>query len=412
MDISKLAVNRPVTFIMLLMAIALVGIICFANLSIDLLPKIELPYALVMISYPNAAPDEVENLITRPIEQVLATLENLEDLMSISTSGTSIVGVQFAMKTDMNFATLEMREKISMVERFLPDEAGAPLVMKMDINAMPIMGIYVSGDMELASLTVLVEDEIAPAMERVSGVASVSIGGGVWEEIAVICQNEALSGYGLTLAQIGQMLAADNINLPSGSILSGDTDITVRTLGKFTSLEDIAGYPLILPTREVITLRDVASVERRYAQRSSISRIDSRQAVSINITKQSVANTADVSQAAQKALAELKAKYPHLNFAIGFDQAVFINLAVASVSNAAVYGAILAVLVIFLFLKSIRSTLVIAISIPSSLLAAFILMDVAGMTLNMGQWLSVPFIIWGIYLIIHAIHKGRKLKPD
>ncbi|MCL1816542.1 MAG: efflux RND transporter permease subunit [Clostridiales bacterium] len=416
MNISKLAVTRPVTFIMLLLAIALVGAVCFSSLSIDLMPQIELPYALVMITYPNASPEEVENLITRPIEQVMATLENLEGLMSISTSGTSIVGVQFAMKTDMNFATLNMREKISMVERLLPSEAGAPLVLKMDMNALPVMAVYVSGDMELATLTVIAEDDIGPAMERVSGVASVSLQGGVKEEIAVICRDEALAGYGLALSQISQMLAADNINLPSGSIFDGESKLIVRTLGKFNSLEDIAAYPLTLPTREVIQLQDIASVQRRYAERDSINRIDGNQAVGVVITKQSVANTADVSKAVRRAMENLKVNYPNLSFDIGFDQADYINLAVETVSRAAILGALLAIIIVFLFLKSVSSTLVIAISIPSSLLASFILMNVMGMTLNMftlcALALAVGMLVDNSVVVLENIYRVNQMKDD
>jgi len=416
MDISKLAVKRPVTFIMLLLAIALIGAVCFSNLSIDLMPQIELPYALVMITYPNASPDEVENLITRPIEQVMATLENLEGLMSISASGTSIVGVQFAMKTDMNFATLNMREKISMVERALPSEAQAPLVMKLDMNALPVMAIYVGGDMELSTLTNLVEEEIGPAMERVAGVASVAIQGGVNEEIAVICREESLSGYGLTLSTIAQMLAADNINLPSGSILAGESKIIVRTLGKFNSLEDIAAYPLTLPTREVIQLQDIASIQRRYAERNSINRIDGNTAVAVVVTKQSVANTVDVSNAAQRSMADLAAKYPNLSFTVGFDQATYINLAVDTVGNSAFYGAILAIIVVFLFLKSVSSTLVIAISIPTSLLASFILMDVANMTLNMftlcALALAVGMLVDNSVVVLENIYRLNQMRDD
>jgi HAE1 family hydrophobic/amphiphilic exporter-1 len=416
MDISKLAVKRPVTFIMLLLAIVLVGAVCFSSLSIDLMPQIELPYAMVMIRYPNASPDEVENLITRPLEQVLATLENLDGLMSISASGTSIVGVRFVMKTDMNFASLNIREKISMVERLLPSEAAAPLVLKMDMNALPIMGTYVSGDMDLAALTTLVEDEIGPAMERVPGVAYVGIQGGVQEELAVICREEALSGYGLALSQIAQMLAADNVNLPSGSILDGDSTVIVRTLGKFNSVEDIAAYSLTLPTREVIQLRDIASVERRYAEQDSITRVDGRQAVGVLVIKQSVANTADVSKAVLRSLDALKVKYPHLDFAVGFDQADYINIAVNTVSNSALYGALLAILVVFLFLKSVRSTLVVAISIPSSLLASFILMNVAHMTLNMftlcALALAVGMLVDNSVVVLENIYRINQTSDD
>ena len=383
MNLSKLAVKRPVTTLIALCAVVLLGLVSIMGLPLDLFPDIELPVAAVMVTYPNTSPEEVETMITEPIEQQLATVEGLDTLMSMSLAGSSITIVQFDMGTDMNFATLDMREKIAMVQSFLPDGAGDPMVIKMNPNSMPVMQIYISGDMDLSDLYTLVDENISASFERISGVASVTVNGGIEKEIAVTFQQERLAGYGLTLSSVSQMLAAENINLPSGTVDKGSQELIVRTMGEFQSVDEIAQYPLTLPTREVIHLQDIATVKEQYQEQESISRIDKTQSIGIYLTKQSGANTVDVSDRAQKTIKTLEEKYPDLSFTIGMDQADYIRSSVSSVATSAIQGALLAVIVIFLFLRNPNSTLIIAVSIPSSFLATFMLMKGMGMTLNM-----------------------------
>ncbi|MFV0517635.1 MAG: efflux RND transporter permease subunit [Aminipila sp.] len=412
MNLSSISIKRPIATIMLMLMVVVVGVSSLIGIPQDLFPKIEYPVALVMTTYGNASPEEVETMITEPIEQSLASVEGLDEMMSMSMPGMSIVMVQFQMDTDMNFATLNMREKIALITGFLPDDAGDPTVLKMDMSAMPIAQIYVSGDMSLNQLNNQIEDNVMNYFERVAGVASVQALGGVEEEIAVQISQEKLSGYGLTLAQIAQILAAENINMPSGDISKGDTEIVVRTMGEFKSVDDIKNLPITLTDRSIVRLGDIASISDTYQEQESISRIDGKTAIGIFITKQSDANTVSTSKAVVKEMNRLQEKFPNLIFTMGFNQAEFIEQAIKSVANSAIMGGVLAVLVVFLFLKNIRSTLVIALSIPVSLLATFALMQARGMTLNMitlcSLTLAVGMLVDNSIVVLENIFRIRQ----
>lgn len=416
MNLSNLAVKRPVTTLIALLIVLLLGVVSIMGLPMDLFPDIELPVAAVIVTYPNTSPEEVESMITKPIEQQLATVEGLDSLQSMSLAGSSITIIQFDMGTDMNFATLDMREKIALVQGFLPDGANDPIVMKMNPNSMPVMQVYISGDMSLADLYTQVDEEISASFERVSGVASVQVNGGIEKEVAVTFQQERLAGYGLSLSSVSQMLSAENINLPSGKVDKGSQEIIVRTMGEFKSVDEIAQYPLTLPTREIIHLQDIATIKEQYQDQESISRIDGVQSIGVYITKQSGANTVNVSDKVQKTLETLRAKYPDMSFTIGFDQADFIRSSVSSVASSAIQGAILAVIVIFLFLRNLNSTLIIAVSIPASFLATFVLMKSMGMSLNMitltGLTLGVGMLVDNSVVVLENIFRINQQLGD
>jgi HAE1 family hydrophobic/amphiphilic exporter-1 len=383
MDVSKISINRPVTTAMLVLIVILVGTVSLMGIPMDLLPDIEFPVAIVFVQYPNAGPEEVETMVTRPLEQALASVENMDNIMSMTTEETSIVMVQFAMKTDMDFATLDMREKISMVEGFLPSDATDPMVLKMSMDFTPVVQVYVSGEKPLVELNREVEDNILSYLERSEGVAAVDIFGGIAEEIAMEFDQERLSGYGLTLSAISQVLAAENINMPSGEVTKGSSKVIVRTLGEFTSVEEIRQLPVALMDRSIIHLSDIASIEQGYQEQTSISRLDGITSIGLSVTKQSTANTVEVSNAIHKTLEKLRAEYPELKFTVGMDQADYIKRSIYSVGESALMGAILAILVIFFFLRNMSATMIIAISIPTSFFATFAMMNLTGMTLNL-----------------------------
>lgn len=412
MNLSKLAINRPVASIMLTLIVVLVGTVSLFGLPRDLMPKIDFPVAIVMTDYPNASPEEVETMITKPLEQALASVEDLDMMMSMTSQGTSIIMIQFQMDADMNFATLNMREKTALVQSYLPEEASDPMVLKMDMNAAPVIQLYVSGDMPLPELNNEIEDNVLSYLERTSGVASVEMYGGVTEEISVNFDQERLAGYGLTLSQISQMLAAENINMPSGDVSNGSKEIIVRTLGEFESIEDIKNLPITLTDRSIIRLDDVASIERNYQDQTSISRLNGSTSIGISITKQSDANTVEVSNDIKKELKTIEKQFPDLKFVVGFDQADFINSSISSVSQSAIFGAILAVIVIFLFLRNLRTTMIIAISIPTSFFATFALMNLQGMTLNMitlcALTLAVGMLVDNSVVVLENIFRVRQ----
>ena len=304
MNLSSSSVKRPVTTIMLLMIVVLLGVTSLMGIPLDLMPDMEVPVAIVMVSYPNASPEEVETMITEPIESALASVEGLDTMVSMTMAGSSVVMVQFEMDTDMNFATLDMREKVALVEGYLPDNSSDPMIMKMNMNSAPVMQVYVSGDMSLDQLYNRVDESVVSSFERASGVASVTVTGGLETEVAVTLDQERLLGYGLSMSTISQMLAAENLNRPSGNINKGSTELIVRTIGEFESVDDVRRYPITLATGEIVRLGDIATVQEQYQEQDSISRIDGNTAISLAIMKQSSSNTVEVSKAVQKMIGD------------------------------------------------------------------------------------------------------------
>ena len=411
MNFSKTAIMRPVSTIMLMLIIVVLGAISFTRLPIDLYPKMELPYAMVMIQYPNAAPTEIENLVTKPIEQQIATVESIKNIYSYSMEGNSIVLCEFENGTDMNFASLNMREKVELIADYLPDNATKPMVLTMDPTMMPVSQLYVSADMPLEELNTLLDDEVIPAIERSESVAAANSFGGTEKEISVKFDQERLAGYGMTLSDISSMLAAENISLPSGEVNKGAKELVVRTIGEFQSLDDIKHVPFVLPTREVVYLQDIAHVEEGIKEQTSIGRVNEVPAIGISITKQSTANTVVVSRQVNQAVEKLKADHPELNFTFSYDQADYIKNSIANVAETAIMGCILAVIICFLFLRNIASTMIIAISIPTSIVATFIVMYFTGLTMNVlslsGLAVAIGMLVDDSIVVMENIYRRR-----
>ncbi|NCB41594.1 MAG: efflux RND transporter permease subunit [Clostridia bacterium] len=410
-NFSKITIKRPVATIMITLMVVVLGVSAILNIPRDLMPNIELPVAMVITSYSNASPEEVESLITEPVEQALASVENLDEMNSYSMEGMSVVVVSFQMDTDMNFASLNMREKIALISDYLPSGVADPIVMKLDMNTMPIMQVYVSADLPLDELNARVEDKVVSYFDRSPGVASASVYGGVEEEISIEFTQESLEGYGLNLSVISQILSAENINLPSGEVSKGSTKVIVRTMGEFSSLEEIINLPLIVSDRSIVRLGDVATVTRKFKDMESITRIDGKTAIGIMISKQSDSNTVQVAKGLMKEIDQLQADYPELHFSVGYNQADFINGSISSVAQAAITGSLLAIFVVFLFLRNIRSTLVIAISIPVSLLATFAVMHLRDITLNLitlsSLTLAVGMLVDNSIVVLENIFRIR-----
>jgi HAE1 family hydrophobic/amphiphilic exporter-1 len=393
------------------MIIVVLGAVSFSRLPIDLYPKMELPYAMVMIQYPNAAPTEIENMVTKPVEQQIATVENIKGIYSYTMEGVSIVLCEFENGTDMNFASLNMREKVDLISDYLPDNASEPMFLTMDPTLMPVSQLYVSGDMSLEELNSLVDDEVLPRFERSEGVAAASSFGGLEKEISVKFDQERLAGYGLTLSDISQMLAAENISLPSGDVKQGARELVVRTIGEFQSLDDIKHVPFMLPTREVVYLQDLATVEEAMKEQTSIGRVNEVPSIGISITKQSTANTVVVSRQVNQAIEELKSNHPELTFTFSYDQADYIEKSITNVAETAILSCIIAVFICFLFLRNVASTMIIAISIPTSIIATFILMYFTGLTLNVlslsGLAVAIGLLVDDSIVVMENIYRRR-----
>ncbi len=412
MNFSKTFVKRPVTTLMIILVVILLGSVSFSQIPVDLYPDMEIPVALVMVNYPNTAPEEVENLVTKPIEQQVATVENLKAITSNSSEGSAIIIAEFEYGTDMDFASLEMREKVAIISDFLPEDSTDPMIFKLDPAMMPIMDISVSSEMPLDELHALVDEEINSKIERIGGVASAYIYGGLEKEIQIVFNQEMLSGYNLSLSTISQKLSGENINLPSGNIDKGSQDILVRTIGEFTSVKDIKDIPISLPTGEVVLLSSIATVTEGFDEQSSISRVNGSPSIGISISKQSTANTVNTAGKVMDTLTELEKQYPEVKFTVGFNQADFINNSISNVSRTMILGGSLAVVVLFIFLRSLKSTMIIALAIPISIIATFALMFFNDLTINVislgGLALGVGMLVDNSIVVLENIYRLRE----
>lgn len=412
MNISKLSVKRPVTTLMGIFIVIILGFVSFSKISIDLLPNIEYPVAIVSTSYPNVGSEEIEKLVTRPIEQAVATVENIDTISSISSEGNSIVIVQFNFGTDMNFASLKMREKVDMVKGMLPSEANSPTVLKLDPNAQPIMQLSVSQGNDLAKMQAFAEDTIKPALERIEGVASVSISGGYEKEVVINTNAARLKGYGLSIDYIAQILAAENLNLPGGTVKKGSQELFIRNIGEFANLEEIKKVPIPLKTGGIIYLSDIADISFENKAKTSISKVDGKETINISIQKQSGTNTVKIANQINKQIDKLKNQYSNLQIEKAFDQSEYISKSISNVSSSAVTGAILAVLILYIFLRNIRSTFIIGTSIPISIISTFILIYFNGITLNLmtlgGLALGVGMLVDNSIVVLENIYRFRQ----
>nr|WP_312578460.1 efflux RND transporter permease subunit [Sedimentibacter sp.] len=414
--LSKFSVKKPVTITMMILIVLLLGAVSLSKLHLDLMPSIELPYVMVQTTYSGAGPEEIENLISKPLEQALATVENIDGMMSISNEGSSMVLMQFDFNTDMDDTVLQMREKIDMIKGYLPDGATSPIVMKLDPNSMPVIQLAISTKGDVYTTQKIAEDVVQPRIEKIEGTASANVSGGLEREVEVMLKDEMLKGYNLSSTYIAQILQAENLNLPGGTVMKGTNELTVRTVGEFKSVEEIRNINIPLTKGGTVRLRDIADVNLKNKDQSSITRLNGQDVVQISVMKQSDGNTVEVSKKVNEELEKIKAEYPDLNVDTIFDQADYINLSINNLKKTAITGAILAVIILLIFLRSFKTTLVIALSIPISIITTFILLYFSGITLNMmtigGLALGIGMLVDNSIVVIENIYRHRSNGMD
>lgn len=413
MKISEPAVKRPVAVTMLFLIVILLGVVSLNKLNVDLFPELDLPIALSMTSYEGVGPEEIENLITRPIEGTVGTVSGIKDISSQSYQGSSMVIVEFEWGTDMNYAINQIREKIDLIAPMLPSDADKSLILKMDPNLMPIMALGFGGNLDLATLDDLAKDVIKPRLERVNGVASVGVYGGMEREIRISAVPQRLQAYGLSLDSLISFLRMENRNVSAGNVEEGLKEYMVRVTGEFEDLQEIENLQIPLPSGGSIRLAEIAEIEDTYKDKESFAYIDGEPCVQISIQRQTDANTVKVSDAVTKELENLKKVLPQeAKMQVAFDQAEFIRKSISNVVRNVLIGAILAVFVLLLFLRNIRSTLIIGTAIPISIITTFILMYFGNLTLNMitlgGLALGVGMMVDSAIVILENIYRHRE----
>ncbi|NLN48698.1 MAG: efflux RND transporter permease subunit, partial [Clostridiales bacterium] len=409
MKLHEISVKRPVAVLMCVLIILVLGSVSFSKISVDLMPNINLPIAIVSTSYSGVAPEEIETILTKPIENTIATVNNIKSIQSISSEGNSIIIAEFNSGTDMDFATLQMREKVDMIKGYLPNDINNPMVMKLDPNMMPILNISITNNHNEMTLKQFSDEYIKPRLERLEGVASLGVTGGRTKEIQVNVDPEKAAGYGISLNQIMSVLQTENLNLPGGAIEYADKKLLVRSTGEFKNIEQIKNIPLTLPNGIVLYLHDIADVAHTNKPVDSYSRTNGKSSISLSLQKQTNANTVSVTRAVKNELSIIEKEYPDLNIDIVFDQGNFIEKAISSVANNAVIGGLLAVLILFVFLKNMRTTFIIATAIPISIISTFVLMFFAGVSINIvslgGLALGVGMLVDNAIVVLENIYR-------
>jgi len=414
MKISDFAVRRPVTIAMLVLGIILIGAVSLGKLAIDLYPELNFPIAAVTASYPGAGPEEIENQVTRPLEEIMGTVNNVESIMSFSSPGSSMVLMMFNWGTDINFATLQMREKVDLIKAGLPDDVGTPTVLKMDPTTMPIMQAGVSGSRDLASLQQITEDLIKNRLERIEGVASVAITGGLVSEVEIKADPIKLNSYGLSINQVIQTLQGENMNLSSGEIEDGKEKLLVRTVGEIKQIEDFEQIIISSAGGAQVKLKDIAQVKFTHQEPTQYTRVNQKPSLSINILKQTGSNIVQVADKVNQEIANLQKELPAgVKIDIVVDQSQYIKDSISQMARNTLSGGVLAVLVLLVFLRNIRSTLIIGLAIPFSVISTFIMVYFAGITLNVmslgGLALGVGMMVDSAIVILENIFRYRQL---
>ncbi|MFZ5631404.1 MAG: efflux RND transporter permease subunit [Bacillota bacterium] len=412
MKITDFSVERPVTMVMVIVGLLVLGFTALSYLSIDLLPEITNPTLTVSASYPGAGPEEVEKDVARVIEAAVGTVSNVEKITSNSRVGSCQVRVQFAWGTNMDTAQADVRARLEMYKRRLPDEVENLAVYKFDTSMMPILAVAVSGLSDQYALKKMVEDNIQPALERVPGVAGVSVAGGLSREVQVRIDPGRLQQYGLTVAQLTQSMQGENVDVSGGVLRKGQKDYVVRALGRYNTVDELKALPVQLPGGGSVRLGDLADVEDTFATVNSYALLNDRPAISMSINKQSGSNTVDVAERVKQEMDRLKKELPgEIEFATVFDQSKTVKDSINDITRSIILGGGLAVLVLLLFLRNLRTTVVIATTIPFAVITTFSLMYFNNMTLNMmsmaGLSLGVGHMVDYAIVVLESIYRHR-----
>ena len=419
----EIATERRVTIVMLMTAIVLFGMVSLSRLKLNLLPDISYPTLTVRAELTGAAPAEIENLLTKPIEEAVGVVRNVRVVRSVSRSGQADVTIEFLWGTDMDIAGVDVREKLDILE--LPLEATRPLLLRFDPSSEPIMRLGLlqkdaaNSDSEtlLKALRRLAEDRIKPELEAEEGTAAVKVSGGLEDEIQIRVDQQKLSQLGIGIDQIAARIRAENVNLSGGRLEEGSQRYLVRTINEFESVDEFRDAIVAYVAERPVYLRDVASVERGYKDREAITRVRGRESVELAVYKEGDANTVQVAERIAARLERVQESLPEeMELTTIYDQSTFISSAVADVRSAAIYGGIIAIFVLYGFLRDARATTIVGIAIPVSVIGTFLLMYSNEISLNImslgGIALAVGMLVDNSIVVLENIVRKKELGDD
>jgi HAE1 family hydrophobic/amphiphilic exporter-1 len=440
MWLTRLAITRPVTILMLVLALIVLGLVSREKLPVDLYPDVEFPMVFITTVYPGTGPEEMETLISKPIEDSVSTISGVKKLSSTSSEGVSQVRMEFELGTKIDVAVADVRSKLDALRNSLPEDAQAPVVIKADVKAMPVISLCLASD-KLKSIEVRrkADDLLKDRLSQLPGVASVFVSGGDVREVRVEVDQARLEAYGLSISQVVSALKAENLNLPSGAIDEAKRTSAVRVMGEFTDPAQILGVRIPNANGDPnLTVGDVAHVRDTVRKPTTHTRVDGGDSVALTVQKQTDANTVKVVEQVREELEKMthqpftdaglaqqkagrwkapegKALLPadEVTVSVAWDQSTFIKDTLHDVYQSLFEGALLAVLIVFLFLHSMRGTFIVALAIPTSMIATFIVMNALHFTINMmsmmGLSLSVGILVDDSIVVLENIHRHLKM---
>jgi len=413
MKLIDVSTRRPVTVFIFTVAAVVFGFVALSELATDLLPDISYPSLTVQTEYEGAAPIEVESLITRPVENAVGVVNNVVRVSSSSRADVSEVTLEFAWGTNMDLAALDVRERLDVLR--LPVDADRPVLLRYDPSLDPILRVGIYGEEDLVRLRLVAEEEVKRFLERIEGVAGVVVSGGLEEEIQVALDERRLDNLGLSTERVLARLGQENVNLTGGRLLEGQSEYLVRTINEFRRAEDLEEVVISSGGGAILRLKDVARIFKGHKEREIITRIDGQESVEVAIYKEGGTNSVTVSDGVQAALEDLRERLvrldPALRVVVITDQARYIRQSVSEVLSTAIFGGILAILVLYLFLRSWKPTLIIGISIPVSVVTTFFLMYASGISLNImslgGLTLGIGMLVDNSIVVLESIQRRR-----
>ncbi len=413
MSMTDTSIRRPVAITMLYLIVVTFGVVGLRYLPVDLLPEIEFPRLSVSVTYGNVGPEEMETIITDPLENALSSIPNLERMTSGSEEGRSRVTLEFGRGTDISEAANDVRAVLDRLRDDLPPEAEPPTIWKFDPSAIAIVSLSVASTRDLSSTTRLLERELAQRFEQIPGVGSITLSGGVYREIQIQLLRDRLRAAGLTAADVSDALRRENVQLPGGNVREGISDLYVRTMGEYQSLDEIGGTVVALRDGNPIRVGDVAQVIDGFQDVNNLAEVDGVPVVRLNIQKQSGANTVAVAARIREEVDAINRDRDDVTITIDSDQSTYIQQSISNVQSSAFWGGLLAIGVLYLFLRNGSTTTIIALAIPISITATFGLLFFSGLTLNQmtfgGLALGIGMMVDNAIVVLENIVRQRRL---
>lgn len=416
MKASSFAVHHPIFTTMAVFIVIILGIISLSRLPIDLVPDITYPTLNIYTMYENAAPEEIEELITKPIEEAVSAVPGVENVTSFSIEGQSTVRVTFSWGTDLDVAANDIRDRLDRAIARLPEDVDRPILRKYDPASFPIVIFGAYGSMDMVELRRIIDDKVKHRLERIPGVAALDIWGGLEQEVHVNFYADKIKALGLPLNQIISQIKEGNVNVPGGTIERSNINILIRTPGVYTNLNDLSDTVIAMRERVPIQLKEIASVTQSWAKVTRMERINGAPGVRIAVRKQSGANTVNIAKMVIEEVKRINKDFPNISIVPVVDTSDYIQRSITNAGASVVYGGALAVFILFFFLRNIRSTVIIATAIPISIIASFALMYFGGFTLNImtlgGLALGVGMMVDSAIVVLENIYRMRESGAD